>query len=320
MDDGTPEPATGEVVDRPPAADEGAAPLGPARMAVVAAIGVAMGTADTVPGFSGGTVALLGGIYERLIANVRQGAHALALFLRGAPRDGVAAIAAIEWRFILPLLTGMLTAVAALASALSRLLDTHPQELSAVFLGLVLGATVVASRDVRAPGPRHLLLAGAAAVTTFAALGVTGGAVEDPGLLAYFAAGAIAICAMILPGISGAFLLLLLGMYTAAIGAVDERAWAPLGMLALGCVVGLAGFATLLNWLLRKHHDVVLSALLGLLLGSSRVLWPWPGSEVGDPRLSPPVAAEVVPLGGLVLLSFLVVWAVGRLARRATRA
>jgi hypothetical protein len=136
------------------------------------------------------------------------------------------------------------------------------------------------------------------AVVTFLGLGVTDGAVADPGLLAFFAAGAVAICAMILPGISGAFLLLLLGMYPAVIAAVDERLWGPLAVLALGCLVGLAGFATLLNWLLREHHDAVLAALLGLLLGSSRVLWPWPGDEVGDPRLGAVVASEVLSLGG----------------------
>jgi putative membrane protein len=313
------ESTTDEVVERPAAAVDRAAPLSPARMATVGLIGVAMGAADTVPGFSGGTVALLGGIYERLIANVRQGAHALALLLRGAPREGLRAVGAIEWRFILPLLTGILTAVAVLARALSDLLETHPRQLSAVFLGLVLGATLVASRDVRDPGPRHLAIAGSVAVVTFLGLGLTGGAVADPGLLAFFAAGAVAICAMILPGISGAFLLLLLGMYPAVIAAVDERSWGSLAVLAAGCVVGLAGFATLLNWLLREHHDVVLAALLGLLLGSSRVLWPWPGDEVGDPRLGTPVSGEVVSLAGLTVLALLAIWALGALSRRATR-
>jgi putative membrane protein len=81
----------------------------------------------------------------------------------------------------------------------------------------------------------------------------------------------------------------------------------------------LAGFATLLNWLLREHHDVVLAALLGLLLGSSRVLWPWPGDEVGDPRLGTPVSGEVVSLAGLTVLALLAIWALGALSRRATR-
>jgi putative membrane protein len=310
--------AAGEAGDRPEMVGE-PAPGGAARMVTVGLIGVAMGAADTVPGFSGGTVALLGGIYERLIANVRQGAHALAMVLRGGPVEGLRAVAAIEWRFIVPLLTGIIGAIAVLARALSGLLETHPRQLSAVFLGLVLGATLLASRDVKQPRPVHLVVGGLVAVVTFVGLGITDGSVADPGLPAYFAAGAIAICAMILPGISGAFLLLLLGMYPAVIGAVDERSWGPLAVLALGCLVGLAGFATLLNWLLREHHDAVLAALLGLLLGSSRVLWPWPGDEVGDPRLGAVVPGEALPLAGLALLSLIAVWLLGALARRATR-
>jgi putative membrane protein len=319
VSDALPDPSAEEVVVEPPTGAEQAPPLSPSRMAVVGAVGMAMGVADTVPGFSGGTVALLAGVYERLIANVRQGAHALALLARGALADGLRAIVAIEWRFILPLLLGILLAIATLASALSGLLESHPRHLSAVFLGLVAGATVVASRDVRQPGAGHLLVAGLAAIVTFLALGATSGAVADPSLLAFFGAGAVAICAMILPGISGAFLLLLMGMYGAVIAAVDERLWTSLGVLALGCLVGLASFATLLNWLLREHHDVVLAALLGLLVGSSRVLWPWPGHEVGDPRLGAPVPGEVPTLGGLALGAFVAVWVLGRLARRLTR-
>lgn len=313
-----PDPSPDEAVASRP--DEARpTPLGPARMGVVGVVGVAMGMADTVPGFSGGTVALLAGVYERLVANIRQAAHALALVLRGGPVTGLRALKAVEWRFVLPLLAGILAAIATLASALNALLESHPRELSAVFLGLVLGATLVAARDVKAPAPRHALIGGAVAVVTFLGLGASGGTIDDPGLLAFFAAGAVAICAMILPGISGAFLLLLMGMYPAVIAAVDERSWAALGVLALGCAVGLAAFATLLNWLLREHHDLVLAALLGLLLGSSRVLWPWPGDEVGDPRLGAPVAGEVLPLAGLALAALLAVGALGHLARRITR-
>jgi putative membrane protein len=319
VDDAT-RTTAGDAGDPPSTVDEPTVSHGAARMVTVGLIGVAMGAADTVPGFSGGTVALLGGIYERLIANVRQGAHALARLLRGAPADGFRAFLAIEWRFIVPLLVGILGAIAVLARALSGLLETHPRQLSAVFLGLVLGATLLASRDVKDPRPVHLLIGGIVAVVTFLGLGVTDGAVADPGLLAFFAAGAVAICAMILPGISGAFLLLLLGMYPAVIAAVDERAWGPLAVLALGCLVGLAGFATLLNWLLREHHDAVLAALLGLLLGSSRVLWPWPGEEVGDPRLGAVVASEALSLAGLGLAALAAVLLLGALARRATRA
>lgn len=290
------------------------------EMLVVGAVGLGMGTADLVPGFSGGTVALLTGVYERLVANVRQGARALALLLRGRLGDGLRAVRAIEWGFVLPLLAGILIAVVTLASALTHLLDTRPRELSGVFLGLVLGAIVVAARDLRRVGPGTVALGVAVAAVTFVALGLSGGAVADPSLLLFLGAGAVAVCAMILPGVSGAFLLLLLGMYDHVITAVDERDLVVVGVVGLGCLVGLAGFSTLLNWLLRTHHDPLLAVLLGLLAGSARVLWPWPGAEVGDPALGAPVPAEVPLIAGLAVGALAAVIGVGHLARRATRA
>ena len=307
------------LAPRPVEADPQRVPLGGAQMLTVGAVGFGMGTADLVPAFSGGTVALLAGVYERLVANVRQGARALALLLRGRLVAGGRAIAAIEWRFVLPLLAGIAIAVIALAEILGRLLETHPRQLSATFFGLVLGATVVAAGDVRRPEVRTLTIGVLVAVVAFAGLGVTGGSVDDPALLAFFAAGAIGVCALILPGLSGAFLLVLLGMYEHALDAVRDADLLVVGVLALGAVTGLAAFSTLLNWLLREHHDSVLAALIGLMAGSTRVLWPWPGSEISDPRLGAPVAGEVPVAIGLAVVACTVVVLVGRLARRATR-
>jgi putative membrane protein len=297
-----------------------APPDGPGRLLVVAVVGFGMGIADVVPGFSGGTVALLTGVYERLVANVRQGARALALLLRLRVRAGLRSLGAVEWSFLLPLLAGIVLAVVLLAGVLTRLLESHPRELSAVFLGLVLGATVVAAGDLRHRRVRDGIVGLLVTAVTFAGLGFTGGAVDDPALLAYFAAGAVGVCAMILPGVSGAFLLLLLGMYYNVVTAVDERDLLVIGVVAVGCMVGLAGFSTLLNWLLREHHDLVLAALLGLMVGSSRVLWPWPGTEVGDPRLGGPVVSDLPLVPLLALGAFAAVIVLGRSARRATRA
>ena len=307
------------LAERPAEADPQRSPLGGTQMLTVGAVGLGMGTADLVPAFSGGTVALLAGIYERLVANVRQGAHALALLLRGRFGVGLRAIAAIEWRFVLPLLAGIAIAVVTLAEVLGRLLETHPRQLAATFFGLVIGATVVAAGDVRRPDVRTLLVGVAVALVAFAGLGITGGSVDDPGLLAFFAAGAIGVCALILPGLSGAFLLVLLGMYEHALDAVRDADLLVVGVLGVGAVTGLAVFSTLLNWLLREHHDVVLAALIGLMAGSTRVLWPWPGSEISDPRLGAPVVAEVPVAIALALAAFAIVLVVGRLARRATR-
>lgn len=318
MDDPSREEALDEVVASRPAG--AAAPAGgPGRLLVVGAVGFGMGVADIVPGFSGGTVALLTGVYERLVANVRQGARALALLLRLRLGEGFRSLGVVEWHFLLPLLAGIVLAVGLLAGVLSRLLESHPRELSAVFLGLVLGATVVAAGDLRRRGPVEAGVGVLVAVAAFVGLGFSGGAVEDPALLAFFAAGAVGVCAMILPGVSGAFLLLLLGMYHHVVTALDERDLVVVGVVGLGALVGLAGFSTLLNWLLREHHDLVLAALLGLMVGSSRVLWPWPGTEVGDPDLAAPVVAELPGIALLALGAFAVVIVVGRVSRRATR-
>jgi putative membrane protein len=299
------------VASRPEEASPATAPRGPIAIASTFAVGFAMGTADVVPGFSGGTVALVTGIYERLIANVRQGARVLSLVLRARLREAWLAFLAVEWTFVVPLLVGILGAIAVLASALSRLLRDEPVVMSALFLGLVLGASVLAVRELRRPTPAHALVGAATAVVTFVGLGLSAGTVADPPLLAFFAAAAVAICAMILPGVSGSFLLLLLGMYLPVIDAVEGRDVVTLVVFALGAVAGLASFSTLLNWLLRRFHDLVLAGLIGLMVGSVRVLWPWPPGPdgVGGTELGAPVTAEVpgalVAAGGALLVVLL---------------
>jgi putative membrane protein len=310
-------PEDGAVAPRPVEADPRATPVLPLDLAGTYAVGFAMGTADTVPGFSGGTVALVAGIYERLIANVRQGARAASLLLRGQLRASLRALGVVEWGFVVALVSGVLSAIVLLAAVLERQLQAHPVRMSAIFLGLVIGATLVASRELRAPAPKHVAIGLVVAAVTFVALGFRAADTADPTLGFVFVAGAIAICAMILPGVSGSFLLLLLGVYEYVIGAVSARDLVVLGVFGVGCVVGLASFSTLLNWALREHHDVVLAGLLGLMAGSARVLWPWPSATgVGDPQLGAPVAGEVAFVAALVVGSALVVAAFALVARR----
>jgi putative membrane protein len=290
------------VAARPEEADRRATPFLPLDVAGTFVVGFAMGTADTVPGFSGGTVALVAGIYERLIANVRQGARAASLLVRGQVREFVRALGVIEWVFVVALLSGVLSAILLLASFLERQLEAAPVTMSAIFLGLVIGATLVAVRELREPGARHVAIGAGVAVVTFVALGFRASAGGDPSLLFVLVAGSIAICAMILPGISGSFLLLILGVYEFIIGSVSDRDLLVLAVFAVGCLLGLAAFSTLLNWLLQRSHDLVLAALLGLMVGSARVLWPWPSAEgVGDPQLGAPVAAEVPLIAAIVV-------------------
>ncbi|MDX2380217.1 MAG: DUF368 domain-containing protein [Acidimicrobiia bacterium] len=286
--------------------------------------GFTMGTADLVPGVSGGTVALVLGIYERLILNIRTGAAALRQLITGNWSTFRSTLREIEWVWLLALLGGILLAVAALSSVLERLLREEPVRMAALFFGLVLGAVLVAWRMLdRVDAPALALIVGIGGVM-FLLLGLRDDTevaddaaeiVTEP-LWVFCLAGALAICAMILPGISGSFILVLLGMYTEVLGAVNDRDFAALGAFVVGCVVGLALFSTLLSWLLERYHNLVLAAMIGLMIGSMRVLWPWPGGTETT-RLEAPSDDVVVPIL-LALLGFAVVLIVERLGRQLT--
>ena len=238
--------------------------------------GVAMGAADVVPGVSGGTVALLLGVYEQLVGTIRDGSTALGRMSRGEVREGFGDLRRLDWWFLAPLVAGMLATITALAGVIQALLENHPEELAGLFLGLVAASLVVAARMPVAWSSLQVGSATLAAVVLFVVLGFSGGPVADPSPMALFGAGAVAVCAWILPGISGAFLLLMLGMYPGVLDAVDDGIFGDLAMVAAGAVVGLALFSMILGRLLERHRDTVLAVLVGLMAGSLRVLWPWP--------------------------------------------
>jgi putative membrane protein len=323
MDDHTPRPADDharahhEVLVERPDSVRASAPFGLRTIAATYAGGFLMGSADIVPGVSGGTVALVLGFYERLVTNIRQGARALSLLVRGDVAGFVAALRAVEWSFLAPLLLGILTAIAVLARGLEHLLETQPVALSAAFAGLIVGSVVVSYTELRERSARiHAILA-ASAVATFLLLGLRGGSIDDPSLPVVFAGGALAVCAMILPGISGSFILLMIGLYESVLGAVSDLDVLVVAVFAGGAVVGLGSFSTFLNWLLVRYREIVLAVLIGLMAGSLRVLWPWPVGEdgVGTTALGAPVASEVPLAAGLALVGLVGVVVVARLAR-----
>jgi len=293
-------------------------------MALTVARGFCMGAADVVPGVSGGTVALVFGIYERLLDNVRRGARALGSLVRLDFNGFGTHFRSVEWSFMLPLLVGVVIAVGALSTVIERLLQERPEEMAGLFLGLVLGSIVVAWRLLHSSTPADVAVMVVVGAATFLLLGFQSGPVSDPALPIYFGAGAVAICAMILPGISGSFLLLMMGMYAAVLGAVHDRDLAVIAVFALGATVGLALFSSALGYLLDNHHDLVLGALIGLMIGSVRVLWPWPngvgiiseeaGESISGTALHMPTAENWLWPTVLAATAFIVVVAVGRLA------
>ena len=273
--------------------------------------GLAIGAADLVPGVSGGTVALVTGIYRRLVASVGAVASGVGRLLRGHPADAGRAFARIDWRFLAPLAAGALISVAALASVVEGLLRDHPVRTAAVFFGLIAGAIILAWRLIRKPAVAHAAAVATLGAAAFVLFGLRGAAVDDPAWYVFAGAGALAICAFILPGVSGSFLLLAIGMYQQVLGTVTDLRIGALLSFAAGAAVGLGVFSRFLEWLLGRYHDVVVAAMIGLMVGSFRILWPWPnglGDEdgTGATTLGAPGPDIVVPVA-LALASCLLV-------------
>lgn len=234
--------------------------------------GIAMGAADVVPGVSGGTVAFITGIYETLIDSIKS-INPVALSV--LYKQGVKACwQHINGTFLLALMLGIFTSILSLARLISYLLDHQPLLLWSFFFGLIAASSIHMARQIKHWRPLTLvaLLAGglvAWAITEIKPSELT------PSLLMYFMAGAIAICAMILPGISGSFILVLMGMYQHVLTAIKSFDWLVLFTFAAGCGIGLLSFSHLLSWLFKRFHDVTLALLTGFLIGSLNLVWPW---------------------------------------------
>jgi putative membrane protein len=282
--------------------------------------GFLMGAADVVPGVSGGTIALVLGIYERLVASIRSGSSALGHLAKGDLTGAKDWLKKVDWAFLVPLAIGVSLAVLSLASVIEDLLHDHPEEMAGLFTGLIAGSIVIAWRLVRSWDSRTLAILIIVAIAMFVVLGLregtsdeTVGQLSDPALWAFFGAGAVAICAMILPGVSGSFLLVILGMYSPVLEAVNDRSYVTMLVLVVGMTVGLALFSQLLSWALEHHHDAVVAALVGLMAGSLRVLWPWPDGLDSTGLAGP--GSNLGAVAGLAVVALVVVVALGRLGR-----
>jgi len=235
--------------------------------------GVAMGASDIVPGVSGGTMALILGIYEELIESIRDVARP-EVFKAALRFDVRELLRLINWPFLLAVAVGILTAIFTLSRGLEWLFANQPVLLWSFFFGLVLASVITVSKRLRRWTPTMFLILAVGAVAAFLLIGVV--PVSTPETWWFiFLSGALAICAMILPGVSGAFILVILGKYQFVLSAVNDGNFAVILLVLLGAVVGLLTFAQLLGWLFRRYHDRTVALLTGLMLGSLRKVWPW---------------------------------------------
>ncbi|UTV30149.1 DUF368 domain-containing protein [Photobacterium atrarenae] len=234
--------------------------------------GMAMGAADVVPGVSGGTIAFITGIYDTLLESIRRINPSLIGIWR--QQGFKAAFNHINGLFLIVLLSGILTSIFTLARVITWMLHTHPIPLWSFFFGLILVSVNHMFKQV------SLWKANRVVAIFLGALFAYSITVLHPLSLAptqfnILLAGSVAICAMILPGISGSFILLLLGMYGPILAAAKTVDVMTLGTFALGCVIGLLSFSHLLSWLLRNYRDLTLTFLTGLMIGTLSKIWPW---------------------------------------------
>jgi putative membrane protein len=234
--------------------------------------GFCMGASDVIPGVSGGTMALILGIYEELIQSIKAFDGALLrMVLKGHLMQ---ALKTAPLRFLLPLGVGILTAIFTLARGLSWLLATHPIAIWSFFFGLVLASAIMVGRRIEKwtlSAFTSLLISAVGAYVMVALVPV-----KTPETLPFiFLCGAIAICAMILPGISGSFILVLLGKYHFILDAVGRLDILVLSVFTAGTATGIMLFVRLLNWLLKHYYQITMAALTGLMIGSLRKIWPW---------------------------------------------
>jgi putative membrane protein len=279
--------------------------------------GFLIGSAELVPGVSGGTIALVTGVYDQLIDSAAHVVSAAKTLITGPKRvsGALSELRRTDWFLVIPVLLGMATAVFSIAGVMESFVTSNPELARGLFFGLVAASIAVPLRMLPARTARQPVLIGilaflAAAALAFWMTSMAGGAdIADPPLIAVFFVASIAVCALVIPGVSGSFFLLAVGMYSTTLRAVDERNLGYLGIFMLGAILGLALFVNILKYFLHNHRWWTLLVMAGLMFGSLRALWPWQsegdvGAD-GEAHGAGSLLAPVDPIGGPILLAVL---------------
>ncbi len=286
--------------------------------------GFAMGAADVIPGVSGGTIAFLLGIYEELVNSIRSLSEPKNIKLLFTCKFGQF-LEAIPWKFLIALLTGILLAIFSLAKLFKILLENYPELVWSFFFGLILASIIIVTRKLKDWGRKTVVSMVVGACLAYWVIGLVPVLTPNqPWFL--FLCGFIAICAMILPGISGSFLLVILGKYTYIITAVTNFDLVTLFIFSFGCLAGIVSFARVLSWLFLNYHNQTIAILIGLMVGSLRKIWPWKVTvkEILDRHnnLVPIEQHNILPYGSyliaflLMILGFLAVMTMDHFASK----
>ena len=288
--------------------------------AVLTLKGMAMGAADVVPGVSGGTIAFIAGIYDELINSIKSiNMHSLKLLFTGK----IAAFwKAVNGNFLFALLLGIAISVFSLAKLITYLLLNEPVLVWSFFFGLVLASTWFVTKDIKGWNWKTVAgFVGGAVIAYY--ITVATPAETSTNLMFIFLCGAIAICAMILPGISGSFILVLLGKYFYVMEAVKTLDLVVLGVFAFGAALGITSFSRVLSYALKNFRNITLSVLSGFMLGSLNKVWPWKeveklvsdGHEVMiEHNIAP--NTEVAEVVVLMLIGFILVYVLEKISAK----
>lgn len=240
---------------------------------VITLKGMAMGAADVVPGVSGGTIAFISGIYEELLGSI---SNINLKLLKTLKKEGLkSAWKQVNGNFLVALFTGIFISIVSLAKMISWLLVHHPILVWSFFFGLVLASVIYIAKQVTQWNLASGVLLILGAILAYYITTLNPLVSEHSSMSFMFLAGAIAICAMILPGISGSFILVLLGAYKPVLAAVNNRDFTTIAFVGLGAIVGLLTFSRVLKYLFEHYKNHTLVVLTGFIIGSLNKIWPW---------------------------------------------
>ena len=295
---------------------------------VIGLKGMAMGSADVVPGVSGGTIAFISGIYEELLESISNINFKL---LKTLKSEGIkAAWKQVNGSFLLALFIGIFISIISLAKTIKWLLENEPILLWSFFFGLVLASIIYIGKQISKWNTKAIIILIIGAFVAYYITTLNPLVTENSSLLFMFLAGSIAICAMILPGISGAFIMVLLGAYKPILSALNDRDYKTVATVFLGAIVGLLVFSKILKWMFTNYKNYTLAILTGFIVGSLNKIWPWketltwrinshdlevpfkqqsisPFSFDGDPKLMFAIILAFVGFGLILLMEKLAV-------------